>query len=299
MRNPWYSGWRASYSCKTFSIVPIFTSINPTWPWTKKKKKKEKKLIITLLVFGHLFEGSCHRYVLGSHCTRSGSLSILYMLFSRCTSLARLGKFPTLLQSCELEISKKSSYSSIVCGFSKLTICCVCIPLYNAFESAGLRYHCHGIFDRHLLIGIHRNNERFSFVVIPKCPYQDSGQVSGVKKLAQGSSTSWNHHHRGLVLFGLSHSFNGPGNEVAAFAEVVIGSVEVRRDDSCEIAAVLLPIRSTGDVQHAFCVGISIVWRMRGSIMQHAFTNRISRSVREDAGGETRNHLFNLQCILA
>lgn len=70
---------------------------------------------------------------------------------------------------------------------------------------------------------------------------------------------------------------------MASFAEVVIGSVEVRRNDAGEIAAVLLAVCTAGDIEHAFCMGVAVVGWMGRAIVEHVFIDGIGGSVWEDA----------------
>jgi len=74
---------------------------------------------------------------------------------------------------------------------------------------------------------------------------------------------------------------------VAALVEVVIGAIYVRRDNACEVAAVLLTIGATRDLKHALCIRIAVVCMVWRSVVELMLVDGIGRIIREDACRET------------
>lgn len=76
--------------------------------------------------------------------------------------------------------------------------------------------------------------------------------------------------------------------------EVVVGTVNVGRDDGGEVAPVLLGVGAVHGVDEALGKGVALVGRVRGSVVEHRLVDGVGRLVGEDAGGEERNELLHL-----
>lgn len=65
--------------------------------------------------------------------------------------------------------------------------------------------------------------------------------------------------------------------------EVIMWSINVCRDDGCEVASVLLSVGSVHGVNETLCVCISFIGGVRWSIMEHCFINGVCGLVWKDA----------------
>ena len=68
--------------------------------------------------------------------------------------------------------------------------------------------------------------------------------------------------------------------------EVVMGSVDIGRNDGCKIASILLSISTVHGIDETLGVCISLVGGVRRTIVEHGFVDWVSRFIGEDAGGE-------------
>jgi len=77
------------------------------------------------------------------------------------------------------------------------------------------------------------------------------------------------------------------GNDVSILnAKVVMRSVDVGRDDGCEVTSVLLGVGSVHGVNESFGVGIALVTGMGWAVVEHGLVDGVFGFVGEDACGE-------------
>ena len=67
-------------------------------------------------------------------------------------------------------------------------------------------------------------------------------------------------------------------------AEIVMWTIDVRGDDTGEVAAVLVVVALVHDIDHALGIGISAVGVVGRSAVHHGLVDRVGGLVRENAG---------------
>ena len=82
-----------------------------------------------------------------------------------------------------------------------------------------------------------------------------------------------------------------------ADVEVVVGTEDVAGDDGGKFAAVLLSVSSVHHVQHALGVAVAEVAVVGRSVVDHGFVDGVGGLVRKNAGGQTRDDLFDAKFV--
>jgi hypothetical protein len=68
---------------------------------------------------------------------------------------------------------------------------------------------------------------------------------------------------------------------------VIVGTVDVGRDDRGEVASVLLVVCLVLDINHTLSVSITEVGLVRRTVVDHGFVDGVASLVRENAGRKT------------
>jgi len=83
-------------------------------------------------------------------------------------------------------------------------------------------------------------------------------------------------------------------------ALIVVGSVNIRRNRSCKIAAELLLVRAIGDIDEPLGVGVAQVAVVRRAEVDLVLAEGRRDAIWEDAGGEARDDLLyarRVRCV--
>lgn len=119
----------------------------------------------------------------------------------------------------------------------------------------------------------------------------------GEDELAKGLASAGDHKVLALAL-GEVELVDEAGDHVAVLQVVVVmGTVHVGGDHAGEVAAVLLVVGPVEDIDHPLGVRVAKVGVMRGPVVDHGLVDGIGGLVREDAGGQARDHLGDLGLV--
>lgn len=119
----------------------------------------------------------------------------------------------------------------------------------------------------------------------------------GEDELAKGLASARDHKVLALAL-GQVELVDEAGDHVAVLQVVVVmGAIHIGGDHAGEVAAILLIVGPVEDINHPLGIRVAKVGVMRGPIVDHGLINGIGGLVREDAGGQTRDHLGDLGLV--
>ena len=171
----------------------------------------------------------------------------------------------------------------------------LCVIVFNIMIVNSICNIIHHIADRHFLVFSHREDDGLDLLVLAHHPQDQFSHVHIVDELTKRLSRA-PHTHRFAALLGLVELVDQSGNHVATFdLEIVERPVDVGGNDGCEVASILLRIKTIHHLNHALGIRVAlirIVWR---TIMDHRLIDRIGSLIREDASRETRNQLLHLK----
>mmetsp|Transcript_3980 Transcript_3980/g.7942 ORF Transcript_3980/g.7942 Transcript_3980/m.7942 type:complete len:396 (+) Transcript_3980:66-1253(+) len=169
------------------------------------------------------------------------------------------------------------------------------IKFYLTFEFHGLGNRQGDILDTNFVFFVHRKRNGSGIVIVrAQSPDGQFGQVAIVNELTQGRATSPN--RKRFVLFFCNITFvNQSRDDMSPInREIIMRTVNIGGNDRSKVATILFRISTVQSVNQTLRVGISLVGRMRGSIVKHAFINRISGLVGKDTSRKEGNQFFDL-----
>ena len=97
------------------------------------------------------------------------------------------------------------------------------------------------------------------------------------------------------TCFAIVALVNQSRNDVTILnGKVVMRSINVGGNNAGKVATILFGVGTIQGINEALGVGISLIGRMRRTIVQHGFVNGIGRLVGKDAGGLERKRASGL-----
>lgn len=154
------------------------------------------------------------------------------------------------------------------------------------------------VLDSHFLVLADRKNDRLDLGVVAEHPENELTHIDVVDELAERLAGTPDHH--GLAgLLRLVKLVNQTRDDMTSLdLEVVVRTVDVRRNDGGEVAAVFLGVQTVKNLDHTLSVRIAFVGEVRRTVVHHRFVNGIGSLVGENAGRETRDELLHLAISL-
>ena len=138
---------------------------------------------------------------------------------------------------------------------------------------------------------VDRERDGVRRVVLPHHPDRQLGEVKRVDKLPERRAASPDGEGRVVPLRVVALVDESRYDVPVLDGEIVVRTVDVRRDDAREVAPVLLGVGAVHRVDEALGVCVTLVGRVWRAVVEHGLVDGILRLVRENARREHGNEL--------
>jgi len=154
------------------------------------------------------------------------------------------------------------------------------------------------IEDAHLVGGGHREDHegRVPGVLLEEEDHE-RGNILAENELAHRPPGSAD-DEVGAVLSRQDGLVDEGGDHVRVLeVEIVVGAVDVGGDDARKVVPELLAVRAAVDLEHPLGVRVRLIRRVRRSLVEHGFIDRVLDRVREDACREAGDEFLHAEDV--
>jgi len=140
------------------------------------------------------------------------------------------GRVECLIKRRELEPAHKLQKLLVRGRFAELTVSPGGVEAIFALESDGFDDRVRHLFDAHLFVFTHGQDDRFNIVVLPQHPNEQLGEIVGIDELPEGLARTGD--DEGCIIFLGQETFvDKPRDDVGVLQiEVIVRPENIRRD---------------------------------------------------------------------